>query len=580
MFLTFFQSLFGLKNSNLGSKTVIATKKKTKSVNPQRADFSPSKQDVLLVGADRDSTDLLPQEEIRSEVNFLTLPFFKLSRHDKRLKTEYHATETRGDTKLEVYWKVAAHQDYGYPGVFDRKVHKAIEQIIGNLPHPIQNPIRLGSLLNLAKLIGMPLSSKGTLSGKSYKEIQDSLTRMVATTIHSEGAFYDRSKERGVKDVFHLYDRVVWIGQKLPSGEIADTNYLFLGSWYLDNINNRYVKPLDYTYYRSLKDGIASRLYELLGVKFKGSLFINYSYSKLCQLLPVPRYQYLARAKQQLEQAHQELVRTGFFDNVEWVKVNDPHDWLINYYAGTRAKEEIQRWSKQGVLPPPDDLQLEQPTATSTLQQAKDDVDNEVVVALQNFGISKKTAKRLAKNHSEQDVFDKLQLVQWLVDTKSPLVSKNPQGFLVKALDEGYLPQPPKGYKTATQKKEEAERQERELERQKQVTKQFQKAREEAKQRLLEKHPPQPIKGTAHTTQSAWSKALASLEEQVPPATYAAWLKDTLLLQVTDTAARIGVPNRYAIAWLERRLYKEISNAVKGVLGKDLDLEFVVASPE
>jgi Replication initiator protein A/DnaA N-terminal domain len=553
-----------------------STRKKTKSSTIKPTPATPTKQVTVM---DRMGTDLLPKEEIRSEVNFLTLPFFKLSRHDKRLRTEYYAIETRGDTKLEVYWKVAAHQDYGYPGVFDRKVHKAIEQIIGNLLHPIQNPIRLGSLLNLAKLIGMPLSSKGTLSGKSYKEIQDSLTRMVATTIHSEGAFYDKSKERGIKDVFHLYDRVVWIGQKLPSGEIADTNYLFLGSWYLDNINNRYVKPLDYTYYRSLKDGIASRLYELLGVKFKGNLFINYSYSKLCQLLPVPRYQYFAQAKRQLEQAHQELTRTGFFDNVEWVKVNDPHDWLINYYAGTRAKEEIQRWSRQGVLPPPDDLQLEQPTPTSTPQQVDDDI-NDLVVALQNFGISKKTAKRLAKNHSEQDVFDKLELVQWLIDTKSPLVSKNPQGFLVRALDEGYLPKPPKGYKTATQRKEEAKRQEQEVAQQRQATEQFQKAREEARQRLLEKHPPQSIEGTDHTTESAWGKVLASLQEQVSPAVFNGWLKDTLLLQVTDTAARIAAPSRLACTQLERRMYREISNAMKGVLGKDLDLEFVVANPE
>ena len=177
-------------------------------------------------------------------------------------------------------------------------------------------------------------------------------------------------------------------------------------------------------------------------------------------------------------------------------------------------------------------------------------------------------------------MFDKLQLVQWLVDTKSPLVSKNPQGFLVKALDEGYLPKPPKGYKTTTQRKEEVERQQQELEQQKQVTEQFQKAREEAKQRLIKKHPPQPIKGTEHTTQSAWSQALASLQEQVSPAVFNGWLKDTLLVQVTDTAARIAAPSRLACTQLERRLYREVSNAVKGVLGKDLDLEFVVANPE
>jgi hypothetical protein len=40
----------------------------------------------------------------------------------------------------------------------------------------------------------------------------------------------------------------------------------------------------------------------------------------------------------------------------------------------------------------------------------------------------------------------------------------------------------------------------------------------------------------------------------------------------------IGVPNRFAIPWLERRLYGQIVKAMKGVVGKDLDLQFIAAS--
>jgi hypothetical protein len=295
--------------------------------------------------------------------------------------------------------------------------------------------------------------------------------------------------------------------------------------------------------------------------------------------LPLTQQHYFSDAKRILKPAHEELIHTGFLAKVEWVKVkNEPHDWLVNYWAGERAKKEIELAGRQEALPPPDDLQLRQSTASSAPQQAEE--DNDVVVALQNFGISKKTAKRLAKNHPEQNVLEKLELVQWLIDTKSPLVSKNPQGFLVKALDEGYLPQPPKGYKTATQRKEEAEKKQQELEQQRQATEQFQKAREEARQRLIEKHPPQPIEGTEHTTQSAWGKVLGTLQEQVSPAQFNSLLKDTLLLQVTDTAARIGVPSTFTGVLLERKLPLEIKNAIKRVVGKDLDLQFVTANPE
>jgi Replication initiator protein A/DnaA N-terminal domain len=580
--LSFIRSLFfGTTNHQLERKPMAYTKNRTKSVKPQYADSASSKQ-VAILEADEQSTDLLPQGIIRSEVNFLRLPFFALSDSDvrKRTETEYKDVIQRGDQRLEIQWNVAAHPKYGYPSPFDRKVHRAIEHIISEIKPPIANPIPLGSLASLAKLIGLQVSKRGAAPGWFYDQIREAILRIKHTAIESRGAFYHKDKGKRILDSFSLYERAVFVGEELDNGEIADTNYLYLGSWYLENINSRYVKPLDYTYYRTLQRPISARLYELLGVKFSGSPFINYRYSKLCQLLPVTQYKYLSKAKEKIEPAHQELIRTGFLDNVKWEKVkDDPHDWYVNYWAGERAKKEIQQARKQGVLPPLDDLQLEQPTATSTPQQVGDDV-NDLVVALQNFGISKKTAKRLAKNHPEQDVFEKLQLVQWLVDTKSPLVSKNPQGFLVKALDEGYLPQPPKGYKTADQRKEEAERQNLELEQQKQITEQFQKAREEVKQRLLEKHPPQPIKGTDHTTQTAWSKVLAALKEQVSTGNYNGWLKDTVLLQVTDTAARIAAPSRLACTQLEYRLYREISSAMKGILGKDLDLEFVVASPE
>jgi chromosomal replication initiation ATPase DnaA len=51
-----------------------------------------------------------------------------------------------------------------------------------------------------------------------------------------------------------------------------------------------------------------------------------------------------------------------------------------------------------------------------------------------------------------------------------------------------------------------------------------------------------------------------------------------MLTEVTDTKAVILVPNRTVAAWLERRLYGQIAKVMKGVVGKDLDLQFVTCS--
>lgn len=75
-----------------------------------------------------------------------------------------------------------------------------------------------------------------------------------------------------------------------------------------------------------------------------------------------------------------------------------------------------------------------------------------------------------------------------------------------------------------------------------------------------------------------WEKALEQLKKDLPSGEAEARVNGTTLLQVTDTAARIAVPSTTALVWLERRMYRQISNAMKGVLGKDLDLQFVAAT--
>jgi hypothetical protein len=83
---------------------------------------------------------------------------------------------------------------------------------------------------------------------------------------------------------------------------------------------------------------------------------------------------------------------------------------------------------------------------------------------------------------------------------------------------------------------------------------------------------------TTRENQTTWDKTLERLKEALPHGEAEARLTGTTLLQVTDTAARIMVPSANALLWLERRLYLEIANAMKVVLSKDLDLQFIAAS--
>jgi len=403
----------------------------------------------------QESTLPLELEEIRSEVNFLLFPFFALNRYEvrQRLETEFRAVVTRDGEKLEILWNVSANPKYGYPGPLDKKVHKAIEQIIDEQGFPIRNPISF-TFYDLCRRLEIPDS------GKNIRNIKQALKRIKTASIESREAFYSKSEERWIEDVFSLYERVIFKGEKLPDGRIADKNYIFLGSWYLQSLNARYVKPLDFNYYKRLKSSVSQRLYELLGVKFFGAIksnrpYVRYKYSTLCQLLPLTRQYYPSYVRRQLEPAHEELKRTGFLAKVSWRKIaGSPRerDWYIYYYPGPRAKEEIERFSTtipeiaqaqaeldtRGELPA-GDAPEETELANLTPQQ------EELVAGLVARGVTKAVAEELVQSYEEE------RIKGWL-DAIPYVKAKDKAAYLVKAIREGW--ELPEAYKRAQRKRE------------------------------------------------------------------------------------------------------------------------------
>jgi hypothetical protein len=77
--------------------------------------------------------------------------------------------------------------------------------------------------------------------------------------------------------------------------------------------------------------------------------------------------------------------------------------------------------------------------------------------------------------------------------------------------------------------------------------------------------------------QKTWHKALEQVKHDLPLGETEARLAGTTLVDVTDTSALIFVPNRFTIPWLERRLYGQIQKAMKSVLSRDVDLQFVTS---
>jgi hypothetical protein len=82
---------------------------------------------------------------------------------------------------------------------------------------------------------------------------------------------------------------------------------------------------------------------------------------------------------------------------------------------------------------------------------------------------------------------------------------------------------------------------------------------------------------TSRENQETWDKTIEQVKQDLPVGETVDRLAGTALVEVTDTKALIFVPSRTTVAWLERRLYGQIANAMKGVIGRNLDLQFVSA---
>jgi hypothetical protein len=83
---------------------------------------------------------------------------------------------------------------------------------------------------------------------------------------------------------------------------------------------------------------------------------------------------------------------------------------------------------------------------------------------------------------------------------------------------------------------------------------------------------------TTRENQKTWDEAIEQVKSDLPVGETEARLAGTTLIEVSDTSALIFVPNRFTIPWLERRLYGQIQKAMKSVLERDVDLQFVTSA--
>lgn len=73
-----------------------------------------------------------------------------------------------------------------------------------------------------------------------------------------------------------------------------------------------------------------------------------------------------------------------------------------------------------------------------------------------------------------------------------------------------------------------------------------------------------------------WQAALGQLQMEMPRSAFDTWVRDSELLTYEDDAFVIGVRNAYARDWLEDRLLSTVKRVLTGILGRTVEVRFVV----
>jgi phage replication O-like protein O len=283
---------------------------------------------------------------------------------------------------------------------------------------------------------------------------------------------------------------------------------------------------------------------------------------------------------------------------VDETGLHEVNTYRLNVQSGDKMSSPVET-PVSGEVGTPMSLGVETPASTTKQREQKKEEqkkDNVVDVAkdLGNFGIAQSAITKLIQDYPVVYIKEKLAMTQGLVAARSGLVSQNPAGWLRRAIEEDYtLPKPSerhwqrsgRGRQNAklTQAKS---REQYKPEEESQLTRNAatglaqhpQNVAAHNRENDTEKKEPEE---TSRENESIWQQTVEKVQEGLPASDTgeaAAKLTGTALLEVTETAALIGVTNPHALVWLERRLYGQIANALKGVVGKDVDLQFVLAS--
>jgi plasmid replication initiation protein len=359
-------------------------------------------------------------------MNLAEFPLTVLSKRvDPSVKTLEFSDSVKGKNGEVVNraWIITGADKFGLPTSSDDEV------LLGLLKLTADDGIRSRKIFftryELLKIL------RWTTEGRSYSRLQNALDRLSGVRIKATNAFYDNEMKLHSTKNFGIIDEY-----EINDGRDTRPSFFTWSEVLYKSFQVGFIKKLDLDFYLDLRSAVSKRLYRYLDKHFwyRSKIQVNL-FTLAHEKIGISRnYLYASSLRQQLEPALEELAERGMLSHYEFVGKGQSTEMILVAAHGVR-KESRERAVGEGTT-------AAEPTTTTSIlpnepRQSATELDP-LVRELTQRGIAEKQAYRVLAGKSATEltrVRDILSHFDRLVETRSHLVSKNPCGFLYRAVE-------------------------------------------------------------------------------------------------------------------------------------------------
>lgn len=249
----------------------------------------------------------------RDEMNLAILPIATLGRNDSRDVIEFFNAQTWQDQRIYQHWTVRAAAGVGLPTEFADRVLVALISL--SAQQGFTDKKVTFSIYRICDILEIEPSNR------NYTLVRKALRQLRGVQVDSEDAWWDRKDKAWVSTMasVNIIDEL-WLRRKEKKDTSKDSGHITWSDIVFDSFQAGHVKRLNISFYLSLDNAVARRLYRLL------DKYMQYSYTwkvdifTLAGRLGMVRYSYPSEVKKKLKPAFDELIASGYLENVEVVK--------------------------------------------------------------------------------------------------------------------------------------------------------------------------------------------------------------------------------------------------------------------